>query len=88
MTRPPGDRVPVRTILATIGLVLATVLLLLLLRQIQRVLVWIIIAGFFAVAVYHAKVREQVTTLLQSASCGSIFLRSAAARAIGTWVNR
>ena len=52
MTRPPGDRVPVRTILATIGLVLATVLLLLLLRQIQRVLVWIIIAGFFAVAVY------------------------------------
>ena len=44
--------VPVRTILATIGLVLATVLLLLLIRDIQRVLIWIIIAGFFAVAVY------------------------------------
>jgi predicted PurR-regulated permease PerM len=44
--------VPVRTILAAIGLVLATVLLLLLIRDIQRVLVWIIIAGFFAVAVY------------------------------------
>jgi predicted PurR-regulated permease PerM len=44
--------VPVRTILATIGLVLATVLLLLLIREIQRVLIWIIIAGFFAVAVY------------------------------------
>jgi predicted PurR-regulated permease PerM len=52
---PPGaarQPVPVRTILAAIGLVLATVLLLLLIRDIQRVLVWIIIAGFFAVAVY------------------------------------
>src|SRR5512142_2581507 len=52
---PPGtarQAVPVRTILAAIGLVLATVLLLLLIRDIQRVLVWIIIAGFFAVAVY------------------------------------
>jgi predicted PurR-regulated permease PerM len=52
---PPGTArqpVPVRTILAAIGLVLATVLLLLLIRDIQRVLVWIIIAGFFAVAVY------------------------------------
>ena len=47
--RPP---VPVRTILAAIGLVLATAALLLLIRDIQRVLVWIIIAGFFAVAVY------------------------------------
>ena len=46
------DRVPVRTILATIGLVLATVLLLLLVRQVERVLVWIVIAAFFAVAVY------------------------------------
>jgi predicted PurR-regulated permease PerM len=44
--------VPVRTILAAIGLVLATVLLLLLIRETHRVLVWIVIAGFFAVAVY------------------------------------
>lgn len=53
---PPAETgrrpVPVRTILAAIGLVLATVLLLLLIRDIQRVLIWIIIAGFFAVAVY------------------------------------
>src|SRR5258705_8185558 len=52
---PPGTArqpVPVRTILAAIGLVLATVLLLLLIRDIHRVLVWILIAGFFAVAVY------------------------------------
>jgi predicted PurR-regulated permease PerM len=53
MTRQAArDRVPVRTILATIGLVLGTVLLLLLIRAVERVLVWIIIAGFFAVAVY------------------------------------
>ena len=45
-------RVPVRTILATIGLVLATAALLLLIRAVERVLVWILIAGFFAVAVY------------------------------------
>ena len=46
------DRVPVRTILAAIGLVLATAALLLLIRAVERVLVWIIIAAFFAVAVY------------------------------------
>jgi predicted PurR-regulated permease PerM len=53
--RPPGvarERVPVRTILASIGLVLGTVVLLLLIREVQRVLVWIVIAGFFAVALY------------------------------------
>jgi predicted PurR-regulated permease PerM len=53
--RPPEaarQPVPVRTILASIGLVLGTVLLLLLIREVQRVLVWIVIAGFFAVALY------------------------------------
>lgn len=48
------DRVPVRTILATIGLVLATVLLLLLIVQVRRILVWILIALFFAVALWPA----------------------------------
>jgi predicted PurR-regulated permease PerM len=53
--RPRGvarEPVPVRTILASIGLVLGTVVLLLLIREVQRVLVWIVIAGFFAVALY------------------------------------
>jgi predicted PurR-regulated permease PerM len=53
--RPRGAArgpVPVRTILASIGLVLGTVVLLLLIREVQRVLVWIVIAGFFAVALY------------------------------------
>lgn len=44
------DRVPVRTILATIALVLATYVLLLVVRATERVLVWIMIAAFFAVA--------------------------------------
>jgi predicted PurR-regulated permease PerM len=46
------ERVPVRTILAAIGLVLATALLLLLIHEIRRVLVWMVIAAFFAVALY------------------------------------
>jgi predicted PurR-regulated permease PerM len=44
--------VPVRTILAVIGLVLATALLLYVARETQRVLTWIVIAAFFAVALY------------------------------------
>jgi predicted PurR-regulated permease PerM len=44
--------VPVRTILATIGLVLATVLTLYLVVRTARVLTWMVIAAFFAVALY------------------------------------
>lgn len=46
------ERVPVRTILTAIGLVVATALLLLLIFEIRRVLVWIAVAAFFAVALY------------------------------------
>ncbi|MDX6302696.1 MAG: hypothetical protein QOF53_3910 [Nocardioidaceae bacterium] len=49
---PNRPRVPVRTIAATIGMVLATVLLLLMLRDVARVLVWMVVAAFFAVALY------------------------------------
>jgi len=44
--------VPVRTILATIGLVLATALALLVIVQARRVLIWMLVAAFFAVALY------------------------------------
>jgi predicted PurR-regulated permease PerM len=44
--------VPVRTILATIGLVLATVVLLYIVVQIQQVLTWMVVGAFFAVALY------------------------------------
>jgi predicted PurR-regulated permease PerM len=47
-TRP----VPVRTILATIGLVLATALLLYVVVQTRQVLTWIVVGVFFAIALY------------------------------------
>jgi predicted PurR-regulated permease PerM len=52
--QPAGapERVPYRTILATVGIVLATALLLLLIRATATVLTWIVIAAFFAVALY------------------------------------
>ena len=49
---PKTGQVPVRTILATIGLVLLTALALLLLSKIQQVLVWIVVAVFFTIALY------------------------------------
>ena len=47
--RPP---VPVRTILATIGLVLVTALLIYVVLEIRQVLTWIVVGVFFAVALY------------------------------------
>ena len=51
MTTEPA-RVPVRTILATIGLLLGTGLAVLFVIQVQRVLVWMLVAGFFTVTLY------------------------------------
>ena len=45
-------QVPVRTILTTIGLVLATVVAVLFVMQVERVLVWMVVALFFTVALY------------------------------------
>ncbi|MGW3097056.1 AI-2E family transporter [Streptomyces sp. NPDC001102] len=65
--------VPVRTILAAIGLVLTAYVALQLVVQTRRVLVWIVIALFFAVALYPAvdalerrftRCRRSVATLL------------------------
>jgi predicted PurR-regulated permease PerM len=56
MPLPPTahERVPVRTILTTIGLVLLTVLALLFIMAVQQTLTWIVIAAFFAVALTPA----------------------------------
>lgn len=70
--RPRQGPVPVRTILATIGLVLLTALALLLLYDVRRVLVWIVVAVFFTVALYpvvgwverHVGGHRAVATLL------------------------
>ena len=51
MTTEPA-RVPVRTILATIGLLLGMGLVVLFVIQVQRVLVWMLVAGFFTVTLY------------------------------------
>lgn len=44
------EKVPVRTIAAAIGMVLQTVLALLLIVATRRILVWVVVAAFFAVA--------------------------------------
>jgi predicted PurR-regulated permease PerM len=44
--------VPVRTILATIGLLLATALLLYIVIETRQVLTWMVVGAFFAVALY------------------------------------
>jgi predicted PurR-regulated permease PerM len=49
---PVRRPVPVRTILATIGLVLATALALYIVIEVRRVLTWIVVGAFFAVALY------------------------------------
>ncbi len=52
MDAPASPRMVARTTLIVIGLVLATALLLVVIFQTRRVLVWIGIAGFFATALY------------------------------------
>jgi predicted PurR-regulated permease PerM len=49
---PVRASVPVRTILATIGLLLATLVAVLFVMRVERVLVWMLIALFFTVALY------------------------------------
>jgi predicted PurR-regulated permease PerM len=49
---PVRATVPVRTILATIGLILATVVAVLFVMRVEQVLVWMLIAVFFTVALY------------------------------------
>jgi len=51
MTTEPA-RVPVRTILATIGLILATALAVLFVIRVERVLVWMLVATFFTITLY------------------------------------
>jgi len=48
----PPARVPVRTIVVTIGLVLATAASLLLLYEVRTTLVWLVVAVFFTIALH------------------------------------
>lgn len=65
-----------RTILATIGLVLATALTLLVLYDVRRVVTWIIVAVFFSVALYPVVgwVQRRVTSCRRSLATLLVFL--------------
>jgi predicted PurR-regulated permease PerM len=71
-----STRVPVRTILATIGLVLATVVAVLFVMRVEQVLVWMLIAVFFTVALYPAVdvVQRRVTRCRRSLATLVVFL--------------
>jgi hypothetical protein len=70
--RPPQDQVPVRSILASVGIVLGSVAGLWMLWSVKRILGWMVIAVFFAVIlgpavdflVHKAKLRRSLATLL------------------------
>ncbi|MFI1068982.1 AI-2E family transporter [Streptomyces puniciscabiei] len=76
-TRP----VPVRTILATIGLVLATYVVLELVVQARRVLIWAVIALFLAVSLHPAveALQRRVPRCRRSVATLLVFLAAAAA---------
>jgi predicted PurR-regulated permease PerM len=68
--------VPVRTIATAIGMVLVTALLLLVLHEVSRVLIWIIVAAFFAIAIYPVVdwVEHRVTRGRRSLATLLVFL--------------
>lgn len=70
------ERVPVRTILATIGLVLATAVAVLLVVRLERILVWLLVAAFFAVTLYPVVdwVQRRMTRCRRSLATLAVFL--------------
>ncbi|MGW2787841.1 AI-2E family transporter [Streptomyces populi] len=78
--------VPIRTLLAAIGLVLAAYVVLHLVVQTRRVLVWMVIALFFAIALYPAvdAVERRLTRCHRSMATLLVFLATVVV--IGTLV--
>src|SRR3954471_17164457 len=70
------ERVPVRTIAASIGMVLATVVVLFLLVEVRRTLVWLVVAAFFSVALYPVVnwVQRRLTRCRRSLATLGVFL--------------
>lgn len=71
MASPGASPVPVRTILATIGLVLGTIAGILMVRELGRVLAWLAVAAFFAVVLTPAvdwlerrRIRRSLATVI------------------------
>jgi predicted PurR-regulated permease PerM len=73
---PVRATVPVRTILATIGLILATVVAVLFVMRVEQVLVWMLIALFFTVALFPLVgwVQRHVTWCRRSLATLLVFL--------------
>jgi len=73
---PVRASVPVRTILATIGLILTTVVAVLLVMRVEQVLVWMLIALFFTVAIYPVVnfVQRRMTWCRRSLATLVVFL--------------
>jgi predicted PurR-regulated permease PerM len=73
---PVRATVPVRTILATIGLILATLVAVLFVMRVEQVLVWMLIALFFTVALYPlvGLVQRRVTRSRRSLATLLVFL--------------
>src|SRR3954447_5863536 len=73
---PVRATVPVRTILATIGLVLATIVAVLFIMRVEQVLVWMVIALFFTVALYPVVnwVQRRMTRCRRSLATLLVFL--------------
>ena len=73
---PVRASVPVRTILATIGLILATVVAVLFVMRVEQVLVWMLIALFFTVAIYPVVnfVQRRMTWCQRSLATLVVFL--------------
>src|SRR5512144_1214226 len=70
------ERVPVRASLAAVGLVLSTLVLLWVIVQTRRVLVWVVVAAFFAVALYPVVnwVQRRLTRCRRSLATLVVFL--------------
>jgi predicted PurR-regulated permease PerM len=73
---PVRATVPVRTILATIGLILATIVAVLFVMRVEQVLVWMLIALFFTVALFPLVgwVQQHVTWCRRSLATLLVFL--------------
>src|SRR3954462_7444833 len=73
---PVRTLVPVRTILTTITLVVATAALLVVLYEVRRTLTWIVVAAFFAVALYPVVgwVQRRLTWCRRSLATLLVFL--------------
>ena len=75
MTAPARQPVPVRTILATIGLVLATIVLVVIVREVARILVWLVVSAFLATTLWPlVGLVERRLHLSRSLACLLVFV--------------